>query len=154
MISTWAGNTQNCVRATSITTLDHKGIEARHIIGVSGHKSENSIKSYSAKLSDDKKRQMSDILSENIAPVSPKHVKMCKSSTTNTITLTVPPQPHVMCPAQVPNPLELEMMDDCDFDKILAEISEHELCGENSNPKPLRNNFNFSNCQITFNFPK
>ncbi|XP_061180474.1 uncharacterized protein LOC133189049 [Saccostrea echinata] len=39
--------TNHCVRATSITVLDHKGVEARHIIGVTGHKSETSIIQFS-----------------------------------------------------------------------------------------------------------
>ncbi|XP_062595701.1 uncharacterized protein LOC134257069 [Saccostrea cucullata] len=63
--------TNYCVRATSITVLDHKGVEARHIIGVSGHKSETYIKLYSSHLSEDKKRQMSDILSDNVPPPPP-----------------------------------------------------------------------------------
>ena len=39
--------TNHCIRATSVTVLDNCGIEARHIMSVSGHRSENSIRSYS-----------------------------------------------------------------------------------------------------------
>ena len=35
----------HCIRSTVITQLDGKGFEARHITAVSGHKSENTIKS-------------------------------------------------------------------------------------------------------------
>jgi hypothetical protein len=76
--------TNHCIRATSITTLDHQGIEARHIMGVSGHKNEQSIKSYSSKLSDEKKRQMSDILCENLP------LKSAKVETVTTSSLSLP----------------------------------------------------------------
>ena len=39
--------TNHCLRATSIHVLDASGFEARHIMSVSGHKSESSIKHYS-----------------------------------------------------------------------------------------------------------
>ena len=38
------------IRSTCITILDGGGIETRHIIGLNGHKSENSVKSYCARL--------------------------------------------------------------------------------------------------------
>ena len=41
--------TNHSVRATSITALDDSGIEARHIIRQSGHRSELSIKNYSCR---------------------------------------------------------------------------------------------------------
>ena len=40
--------TNHCIRATSISALDRAGFEARHIIRASGHKSEQSVKSYIA----------------------------------------------------------------------------------------------------------
>ncbi|XP_062598942.1 uncharacterized protein LOC134260397 [Saccostrea cucullata] len=62
--------TNHCIRATSITTLDHEGVEARHIMGLSGHRCESSIKSYSSKLSEAKTREMSEILCKNISATS------------------------------------------------------------------------------------
>jgi site-specific recombinase XerD len=38
--------TNHSIRATTITILDRNGYEARHIMSVSGHKSESSLKSY------------------------------------------------------------------------------------------------------------
>ena len=35
--------TNHCIRATCVTSFDQHGIEARHIMSVSGHKSETSI---------------------------------------------------------------------------------------------------------------
>lgn len=55
--------TNHSIRATAITTLDNAGVEARHIMNTSGHKSESSIRSYSNRVCDEKKRSMSDTLS-------------------------------------------------------------------------------------------
>ncbi|XP_048764458.2 uncharacterized protein LOC125672286 [Ostrea edulis] len=52
----------HCIRATCITMLDESGYESRHIIGISKHRSETSLKHYDTKLSDAKKRDMSDAL--------------------------------------------------------------------------------------------
>lgn len=59
--------TNHCIRATSITALDRAGFEARHIMRASGHKSEASIRSYSYRLSEEKKREMSDSLSDTLS---------------------------------------------------------------------------------------
>ena len=54
--------TNHCLRAMSITVLDHAGFPSRDIMTVSGHKSESSIKNY-AQTSDQQKVNMSDTLS-------------------------------------------------------------------------------------------
>ena len=61
--------TNHSVRATSITVMDIGGITGRHIMKVSGHRSEASLKSYSNRVSDRKKREISDILSNAITSV-------------------------------------------------------------------------------------
>ena len=38
--------TNHSIRATAVTILDKRGYEARHIMAVSGHKSESSLRSY------------------------------------------------------------------------------------------------------------
>ena len=53
--------TNHCIRATSVSVLDECGIEARHIMSVSGHRSESSIRSY-ARTSIGIKRKMSENL--------------------------------------------------------------------------------------------
>jgi len=55
--------TNHCIRATAITALDQAGFASRHIMSVSGHRSEASIKSYSRKTSTDQKRKMSETYS-------------------------------------------------------------------------------------------
>ena len=51
--------TNHCLRATCITMLDQHGFEARHIMQVSGHRSESSITNYSRHVSEEKRREMS-----------------------------------------------------------------------------------------------
>lgn len=58
--------TNHCIRSTCITILDQQGYEARHIMSVSGHKREESIKSYASKTSTTTKRQISDTLADVI----------------------------------------------------------------------------------------
>ena len=48
--------TNHLIRSTVITNLDKHGFEARHITAVSGHKSEATIKEYSVKCPDVKKK--------------------------------------------------------------------------------------------------
>ena len=51
-------STQNhSIRATAITEMDEAGIDTRHIMRVSGHKSETSIKHYTSWLCEKKKRK-------------------------------------------------------------------------------------------------
>ncbi|CAB3992280.1 hypothetical protein AC249_AIPGENE19185 [Paramuricea clavata] len=55
--------TNHYIRAAAVTVLDQKNFEARHIVRVSGHKSEASIRSYSRRLSEEKQRDISNSLS-------------------------------------------------------------------------------------------
>ena len=55
--------TNHCIRVTAVTVLDQNNFEARHIMRVSGHKSEASIRSYSRRLSEEKQRDISNSLS-------------------------------------------------------------------------------------------
>ena len=57
--------TNHSIRATCITLLDEAGMEARHVMRVSGHLSETSIRSYASRLNDRKKRQISETLSKS-----------------------------------------------------------------------------------------
>lgn len=73
--------TNHCIRSTCITILDNKGFEARHIMSVSGHKREESIKSYATKVSETKKREMSDALASEI--IQPKKQKVAPNVTSS-----------------------------------------------------------------------
>ena len=61
--------TNHSIRATSITEMDEAGIASRHIMRISGHKTEESIKHYSRRLSDKKKREIDDwVIVSGISP--------------------------------------------------------------------------------------
>ena len=55
--------TNHSMRKTCIETLDENGIEARHIMYLSSHKSESSTHQYAKDWPENKKRQMHGILS-------------------------------------------------------------------------------------------
>ena len=55
--------TNHCIRTTAVSLLDECNFEARHIMRVSGHKSESSIRSYSRRLSEVKQKKISHSLS-------------------------------------------------------------------------------------------
>jgi len=113
--------TNHCIRSTCITVLHNNGIETRHIIGLSGHKSETSVKSYCKRLSDTKKREISTILCEQVATVSTK-TSTCTSS--NSVTTDV----------------DL-LSDDLEFEAILQDISNFE-----NNPIPVSIPGNSNTC--------
>jgi len=50
--------TNHSIRATAIIEMDEEGIATTHIMRVSGHKGEESVKHYVRILSDKKKREM------------------------------------------------------------------------------------------------
>ena len=120
--------TNHCIRATAITILDQNGVEARHIMTVSGHRSENSIRSY-CKTSDTRKREMSDVLASNTSGLNEeKSLKMCSSNNQNKT---------LEC-----NPI---------FNLGINLENNHELPSSSSSRLNLPAGFSFSNCQVTFN---
>ena len=60
--------TNHSIRATSVTVMDEADIEARHIMKVSGHKSESRIRSYARRICEPKLADISNILSEGLYP--------------------------------------------------------------------------------------
>ena len=73
--------TNHCIRSTCITVLDKKGFQAKDIMAVSGHKKEESIKSYASIVPKEKKRDMSNALAGALTKVQPT-----KKQKTETIT--------------------------------------------------------------------
>ncbi|XP_071500811.1 uncharacterized protein [Diadema antillarum] len=88
--------TNHCLRATAITTLDEHGFEARHIMSVSGHKSETSLKHYS-RVPEGHKRKMSLCLSEKCHSDSVTPPPLRKSRPN--VDLGVGPEPDVSRPS-------------------------------------------------------
>jgi len=63
--------TNHCLSATCITVLDNSRFEARHIMTVSGQKSEASIRSCSRNVTDETKRNMTSALSTHMDIITP-----------------------------------------------------------------------------------
>ena len=59
--------TNHCIRSTAVSVLDNNNDEARHIMRVSGHKSESSIRSYSRQLTESKSREILQTLTSACA---------------------------------------------------------------------------------------
>ena len=74
--------TNHSIRSTVITTLDRDGFEARHIIQLSSHKSESTVKEYAPKCTDSKRKEMFNSLSNAILPPA-KKIAVTSAKTTN-----------------------------------------------------------------------
>lgn len=67
--------TQHCLRATSITYLNDSGFEARHIMFMSNHKNESSLRSYNRSVSSNQKKSLSSTLSSMASASRPDENK-------------------------------------------------------------------------------
>ena len=79
--------TNHCIRSTAVSVLDNNNFEARHIMRVSGHKSETSIRSYSRQLTECKQREISHTLTsacaQSATEIVPVSTEADQSSLTN-----------------------------------------------------------------------
>ncbi len=109
--------TNHCVRSTHITVLDDNDFSVGQIMRSSGHKSESSIKSYASRLSDKKKRNISDALS-NAAGLETKSVPAAALGAPPPVAaLPGPPVAASFGPPQgvVPGPLPVATLPPADF---------------------------------------
>ena len=95
--------TYHCIRATAVSLLDECNFEACHIMRVSGHKSESSIRSYCRRLSEVKQKEISHALSgacsvENLESTSTAIVAIRGQTSENSLVRnTVPNSPVTIC---------------------------------------------------------
>ena len=68
------GYTNHSIRSSCITTLDTSGFGARHITAISSHKNESTIKTYSAKCPENKRKEMYQALNESVVPKKKKKI--------------------------------------------------------------------------------
>lgn len=71
--------TNHSLRATTVHVLDSAQIPSRHIMTVTGHKAETSLKTYSGKTDESTKRRMSEIINKKLETKS-KNVLVKKST--------------------------------------------------------------------------
>ena len=156
--------TNHCIRSTVISNLDMFGFEARHITAVSGHKSENTIRSYSTKCPDNKKREMSDALSTVLGTNSPQVLppKIAKTAITSTISKP-PPTPEKADIFPTINNLDLvdwipieNNAEDFDLGQIISEVDRNPIgiqeqnqieISKTSPPSTLVQNFTSNSAQ-------
>ena len=86
--------TNHSIRATVITRLDNDGFEARHIIQLSSHKNESTIKEYSVKCPENKRKAMFNSLSNAMQP----RFKKIKPKPSPSSTVAKPPEPTPQTP--------------------------------------------------------
>ena len=140
--------TNHCVRATMITTLSHVGFEARHIMTISGHKNESSIRSYCSDTTAEQKRQMSDAITGRCVSESQVVPVGLEQNAQNTIT-------NLGSVRRMPSDVSLpEMNWDMDlpddiFENSVAQIESHmhskTLNATNINSAPV---FNVNNSVV------
>ena len=73
--------TNHSLRATSVHVLDKEQFASRHIMSVTGHQPEKSLKTYTGYTDQNIKKRMSDTFSESLNPLNAK--KVCTRSSEN-----------------------------------------------------------------------
>lgn len=110
--------------------------EGRHVIGLSGHKNESTIKQYVTKLPTKKKKEMLDTLAINVqpegTPPTPKKFQFKKP----TATVSKPPEAENILPNN--QLLDLQPIDDAPPDDVLINLL-NQLEAEQSNQVQIPN---------------
>ena len=131
--------TNHSIRSTVIRTLDRDGFEARHIIQLSSHKSESTIKEYTPKCTDSKRKEMFDSLCNAMVPAT--KVKKSKTATGNvTSTVTKETENDITVtdvkqnlPNFDLNPLDYDTIDDSVLANLLDNFEQNDLNTNNNN---------------------
>jgi hypothetical protein len=138
--------------------MDEAGVASRHIMRISRHKSEASIKNYSNRLSDKKKREISDCLSNSlsnntsIASVQNQNL----NETVRNATVSVPPTENVISigNSSVNAIQDMEFFssdiqalfdNDFELEDIVLPVISHTCNHDNSSMVPTNTNIN---CQV------
>ena len=85
--------TNHSIRATAVTILDKAGFEARHIMSVSGHRNESSIRSYSKTDDTTKRKIMRETLNAMAASNAPRDCEVVSENVANTVSQAEPLSP-------------------------------------------------------------
>jgi hypothetical protein len=117
--------TDHSIRATAVTIFDRSGFEARHIMSVSGHRSESSIKNYCRP--DHKRTQKND--------------QNTKAKMANSLMSVIPSGECTVTPEAASPPLLTDSQEEFLLRDLTVQTS------NNQNAKQ----FNFYNCKVDFN---
>ena len=128
--------TNHSIQSTVITTLDRDGFEARHIIQLSSHKSESTVKEYAPKCTDSKRKEMFESLSNAMLPPPKKKIPVTSAKTTTYDTDYDIQNVKENLPNFDLNPLDTDTIDDNMLVSILNEFE---------NPNTNNNNNSNSN---------
>ncbi|XP_060575807.1 uncharacterized protein LOC132733222 [Ruditapes philippinarum] len=109
--------TNHCLRATAIKALDDAGVEARHIMRVSGHQSMLSIDLYAKRLSESKKEEINDILSAPFVAKPLKEPASCTTSIQKTTTSSTSKRKSLVPTATVSS-VPLDDLDSIDYEDL------------------------------------
>ncbi|CAB3980028.1 hypothetical protein AC249_AIPGENE19185 [Paramuricea clavata] len=128
--------TNHSIRSTAITVLDEAGYEAGHIMAISGHKNEASIRSYSSNVSEDQSRDMSNAL---MLPMT---------NSADTVD-TIPANESLTSPER-----SLALLDDIDIPSTpqLNQVMNTVLFPILSTSKDIFKNNTFEGCTININY--
>lgn len=130
--------TNHCIRATVVTVMDDNNCPTRHIQATTGHKSEASIKSYAKKISAKKRREICELLQNQVQPQPAENIPQdVPGNNVNTVPQNVMPQ-HIAPPLPennfIPGPQDfwpenaelqqLQELNDGNLVQVLADIEQ------------------------------
>ena len=140
--------TNHSIHATCIRNLDRKGFEARHITAVSGHRNEATIREYSLKCPDTKKKEMFSALASHMDQTV-ENVQQKREVTSTIVSANDQPEggnvnieiPQANESINLPsfNLFEMDNTDEKLFYRILTEVEENlnvEKNAQNDNSAP------------------
>ena len=142
--------TNHCIRVTSMQALDDANIEGRHIVRISGHKNEHSIKSYARTLSSSRKRNISSILSEKIHEDKNESSDNKRIKSQNVVT-QYRDSPSTSTSDSSGSTIDFSF--DCDDDDAFNQIPDA-LLNNNVSVRPFKHPHTpiFNNCNVTINY--
>ncbi|KAK3093105.1 hypothetical protein FSP39_011083 [Pinctada imbricata] len=115
--------TNHSLRATAVHILDADGkFSSRHIMSVTGHKSENSLKTYTGYTDPKIKRKMSETISSNLR----RDQETCETASSTTV--------HTESPLLDMTMMEFEPLTDAQFNSLIADMDfDSNMCAQDEN---------------------
>jgi len=147
--------TNHCVRATCITVLSESGFEARHIVTISGHRNEQSVRNYVRDTSTAQKRDMSvsissfteqsDVNNSSTSSNQTKDDDQHNGSFDNEIS----DNDLVMTAAQYDTLIESISREEAELQPLHVSDSTNQISERTALPDNPKRAIIFSNCQVT-----